>query len=673
MRHAAVTLLSLAACTSPLTEGAGRRAAADPSDAVFEAGILHEVAIDCGGAPLPDDEPVDCADGTLSIRGGEIDESFEGFTLTAAPEEDDGRRSLRVRLDGNQRLAGMRTLRFQAAPEDPTVERALLASRVHDAIDVPAPRVARASVALDGGMPKLLALTEHLGDGFFERRFETREVRLFAIAGDGWAPADEDDAEPTPRLDTFVERLQPAAWPGAWALASVADVDALVSALALAAALGTNGDDLGLVDRTEGDIALTALPRTHGGVLSGPLDADPATFAAGTPALASIVQSILAEPAARRHFAEVLQHAAACLDGTTCEAVSGELAEPVARRAAALRLFAEREGSLDAPDGAPRYAPLGKDDDGDLELRFRHLTPGFHAARVTVVIRRSSTETRVELARDRAADLWRAHLGVQTAAFDYRFEVTDADGAPHTVLDPANRARHGAWSRGKPAEVDVLEPLWSAPLSTEEPSGIAWYDGRLLVIGDRNRKMAIVDPDTGDTLDQVSLDARGMEGIAVDPFTGLIGVSEEERGAIVWLTLDGQALEEIEPHGAHDGNSGIEGLAFRLSDGHWFAAKEKQPARILEIDPDGNVVLSTKIDWVTDIASIEHSPDDDHLYILSDEDRLLVRLAPDLSPEQTWQIDVEQPEGLAIAGGRLWIVSDSEETLHAYELDAWRF
>jgi hypothetical protein len=639
---------------------------------LFAPGVAYEVQIACEDA-LPEDEPVECPGGTLELRGGAIDETFEGFTLTAGRVEDDGRRSLRVRLDGAQRLGEMRTIRFEAAADDPTLERAILAASLYDALGVPAPRVARASVALDGGTPVLLALTEHVGDAFFERRLGTREVRLFAVGGDEWAPADEDDDEPAPRLEAFVERLRPDAWPGAWALASVAHVDALVSALAVTAALGATGEDLGLVDRTEDDLAMTALPRTHRGVLAGSLDADPPTFAAGTAALAPIVQAILAEPAARRRFVQVVQDAAACLEGTTCDVVSGALAEPVARRAAALHRFAERERSLDAPDGAPAYAPLARGDDGDLELRFRHLTPGMHAARVTVVIRRSSTETRVELARDRAADLWRASLGIQQTAFDYRFEVTDADGAPHTVLDPANRARHGAWSRAKPAQVDVLVPLWSASLSTEEPSGLAFYDGRLLVVGDRNRRMAIVDPDTGDTLDEVSLDARGMEGIAVDPFHGLIGVSEEERGAIVWLSLEGQALEEIEPHGAHDGNSGIEGLAFRLSDGHWFAAKEKEPTRILEIDPDGNVVLSTKIEWVTDVASIEHSPDDDHLYVLSDEDRLLVRLAPDLSPEQTWQIDVEQPEGLAIAGGRLWIVSDSQQTLQAYELDGWRF
>ena len=85
----------------------------------------------------------------------------------------------------------------------------------------------------------------------------------------------------------------------------------------------------------------------------------------------------------------------------------------------------------------------------------------------------------------------------------------------------------------------------------------------------------------------------------------------------------------IELRDAEDGNSGIEGLAFD-DDGHLFVAKEKDPARIYELDEDGEILHDTKIEFADDLSALAWNSEDGHLYALSDEEHSLYKLDHDL-------------------------------------------
>ncbi len=205
-------------------------------------------------------------------------------------------------------------------------------------------------------------------------------------------------------------------------------------------------------------------------------------------------------------------------------------------------------------------------------------------------------------------------------------------------------------------------------LHVDEPSDLAFADGRLYTVSDRHSNIYEIDDD-GDVKDTIGVRGTDLEALAIDD-EGRFHIADESSGKIWRLDESGDRDEEIELDDVDDGNSGIEGLAFD-DDGHLFVAKEKDPARIYEIDEDGEVVDVKRIDFADDLSALAFNPDDGHLYALSDEEHSLYRLDTDLRRKTTWRLPIEHPEGIAFDddGSTVYIASDSEERLYVFELE----
>lgn len=205
-------------------------------------------------------------------------------------------------------------------------------------------------------------------------------------------------------------------------------------------------------------------------------------------------------------------------------------------------------------------------------------------------------------------------------------------------------------------------------LHVDEPSDLTFADGALYTVSDRHSNIYRIDDD-GDVKDTLGIRGTDLEALAADD-EGRFYIADESTGKIWRLHENGERDQEIELDDVDDGNSGIEGLAFD-DDHHLFVAKEKDPARIYELDAAGQVVDVTRIDFAEDLSALAFNPDDGHLYALSDEDHSLYRLDKNLSRKTTWRLPIEHPEGVAFAddGTTVYIASDSEERLYVFELD----
>ncbi|MGE0397964.1 MAG: SdiA-regulated domain-containing protein [Kofleriaceae bacterium] len=205
-------------------------------------------------------------------------------------------------------------------------------------------------------------------------------------------------------------------------------------------------------------------------------------------------------------------------------------------------------------------------------------------------------------------------------------------------------------------------------LHVDEPSDLAFADGRLYTVSDRHSNIYEIDDD-GDVKDTIGVRGTDLEALAIDD-KGRFFIGDESSGKIWRLHDNGDRDEEIELDDVDDGNSGIEGLAFD-DDGHLFVAKEKDPARIYELDEDGEVVDVKRIDFADDLSALAFNPDDGHLYALSDEEHSLYRLDKDLRRKTTWRLPIAHPEGIAFDddGSTVYIASDSEERLYVFELE----
>lgn len=210
-----------------------------------------------------------------------------------------------------------------------------------------------------------------------------------------------------------------------------------------------------------------------------------------------------------------------------------------------------------------------------------------------------------------------------------------------------------------------LRELSDHGLDIDEPSDLAFVGGRLHVVSDRHSKLYAITR-KGRLEDTVDIEGSDLEALASGRDTLVVGGESDDS---VWfLTSDGHRIEDWKIDGADEDNSGIEGLAFD-DDGHLFVAKEKDPARIIELDDKGEQVERTNIDFADDLSALSWNPEDGRLYAISDAERALYRLDRDLDVDDAWHLPIDHPEGLAFDGDHVFIASDSEERLYVFELD----
>ena len=203
-------------------------------------------------------------------------------------------------------------------------------------------------------------------------------------------------------------------------------------------------------------------------------------------------------------------------------------------------------------------------------------------------------------------------------------------------------------------------------IDVAEPSDLAIKGGDLYTVSDRHSKIYRISTKDGDVKDELNLEGTDIEAIAFAA-DGTLFYADESSGKI-WQTDDdgerkGDPIELVDDH-----NSGIEGLAFD-EDGHLWVAKEKDPARIFELDTDGGELDNEKVDFADDLSALAIDPETGKLYALSDQDRTLFLLDKKLEVDKAWKLPIEHPEGIAFDGDTLYVVSDSEARLYVFDVE----
>jgi len=216
---------------------------------------------------------------------------------------------------------------------------------------------------------------------------------------------------------------------------------------------------------------------------------------------------------------------------------------------------------------------------------------------------------------------------------------------------------------GHPAR---LEQLDRSRLEIDEPSDLVIVDGDLYAVSDQHSKIYRVEPD-GDAHDYMNVRGTDLEAIGFDASRGAFLIADESHAKIWTLDGDGERVESIELDNANDGNSGIEGIVVG-ADNHLFAVKEKDPARIYELDESGELIASAKIEFAEDLSAITYNPNDDHLYVLSDEAHSLYRLDRNWNADRAWKLPLTHPEGVAFDGTTVYVVTDNDHRIYTFEL-----
>ena len=238
------------------------------------------------------------------------------------------------------------------------------------------------------------------------------------------------------------------------------------------------------------------------------------------------------------------------------------------------------------------------------------------------------------------------------------FAVSACATAAPDEIDPYYESTKSDGNRPK------LKVIDHDGVDVDEPSDLTFANDKLYTVSDRHSKIYEISKG-GNVRDELDVQARDLEALAFDGERFVIADENDDK---VWfVNKDGERTESFEIDGVDDGNSGIEGLAFD-DRGHLFVAKEKDPAKIYELNDSGDVIDDKKID-VDDLSALAWCDKDGHLYALSDAEHSLYRLDKDLDIDSAWRIPVDNPEGIAFDGKTLYVISDREEKIYEFELD----
>lgn len=239
-----------------------------------------------------------------------------------------------------------------------------------------------------------------------------------------------------------------------------------------------------------------------------------------------------------------------------------------------------------------------------------------------------------------------------------------------------------------------------------ETSGLALAaDGRhLWTVSDNVGRVFLMDMN-GDLKPAHSVDVglSGLEGVALDSKRNrLLSVREETMDIVAVSLGDGgvqtfplRAMEGFEaiaaPFSEGDPNDGLEGITLDPVTGMIFVLKEKAPRMLIGIAPDltrieATTVLGAELGFVSpdapdadlDVAGLDYDPARKAFWIVSDTGEAVYLFDPANLPARGWSLShgkhrVRNPEGIALAesGTQLVIVTDDggESRLLTYAIE----
>ena len=154
----------------------------------------------------------------------------------------------------------------------------------------------------------------------------------------------------------------------------------------------------------------------------------------------------------------------------------------------------------------------------------------------------------------------------------------------------------------------------SYALSLPEPSGLTLsYDKTFLwTVSDNNSTVYKISIH-GTILASFEVDGKDLEGITVVDDTTL-AIAKESKRTILFVTTEGKELKRKRLDGIKgNDNSGIEGITYNPSNGHFFMVNEKNPTLLIETDNDLNIIKKKELDIASDLSGIFYEPTDSSL------------------------------------------------------------
>lgn len=229
----------------------------------------------------------------------------------------------------------------------------------------------------------------------------------------------------------------------------------------------------------------------------------------------------------------------------------------------------------------------------------------------------------------------------------------------------------GPEDESRDGELAPLRRL-TIPKGLGGPSGLVMVEGTLHVVGDEAPRVLELTPFAVE-VDRLSVDAvcgddEGFEAVAYDGEALLVAC--EPSGEILRVdSQSGAVLGRFAVDGLADQDSGIEGLAAG-ADGQMFAAREKNPSVLVQLDAGGRELGRVRLDFSADVSGLGEvcaAGCPEQLLVVSQEERRVYQIDTSGEVLGEWAIGATRPEGIACDDAALYVVDEETRELLVFD------
>ena len=229
----------------------------------------------------------------------------------------------------------------------------------------------------------------------------------------------------------------------------------------------------------------------------------------------------------------------------------------------------------------------------------------------------------------------------------------------------------GCSTKQKEKKADQIQFLKKYNLSLPEPSGLALtYNGDgFWTVSDNNSRVYKLNTQ-GKIVKKFKVTGEDIEGITVIDEQTLAVVLERSREAVI-LDTAGNELRRKKIDFEGEKNQGLEGITFNPRNKNFYVLSEKKPGLLIQLDFELNELSRDTLKFAKDYSGIYYDLENDILWIVSDESKLIAKTDLKGNLIEKFDIDIIQAEGICIDKARknIYLVSDKKEELYVYNIN----
>jgi uncharacterized protein YjiK len=217
--------------------------------------------------------------------------------------------------------------------------------------------------------------------------------------------------------------------------------------------------------------------------------------------------------------------------------------------------------------------------------------------------------------------------------------------------------------------VQSLQLISTHSMDITEPSGLAYSSKtrQLYMVSDNRSAIFVIDT-TGRVLSSIPVTGQDFEGITLSANADTFFVAEETLSQITSYLPNGSKIASFPINVRTETKHGPEGVT-TYNSGHLLVINEKVPMMLLEYAGTTEVRRAT-LSYTTDISDICYDAASDAFWIVSDESQMVIKISRSGALLGQWSTTVNQGEGIAFIGNKMYIVSDTDAKLYVFQKPA---